>query len=201
MSAEGKGGGIAFRDVACRRGGRWLFTGLSFAAGAGGAVLVTGPNGTGKSSMIRIAAGLLKAVSGTVEVAGPAALAAEAAALDPELPLGRALAFWARMDGRPDPAARVADGLAAMRLEGIAAVPVRMLSTGQRRRAAIARVIASGAPTWLLDEPASGLDIAAIAALEAAIARHRAGGGTVLVATHQPVALPDAETVALGAAP
>ena len=74
---------------------------------------------------------------------------------------------------------------------------MRLLSTGQRRRAALARVVASGAELWLLDEPASGLDVASVAVLEALIARHRAEGGAVLVATHQPLALPDAIEVRL----
>ena len=88
--------------------------------------------------------------------------------------------------------------LDAVGLAHIAEVPVRLLSTGQRRRAALARVVASGAPVWLLDEPANGLDVASVAVLERLIAEHRAGGGTVLVATHTPIALPDAVEVILG---
>ncbi|MCH7863045.1 MAG: ATP-binding cassette domain-containing protein, partial [Proteobacteria bacterium] len=87
--------------------------------------------------------------------------------------------------------------LAAVGLADLAPVPVRMLSTGQRRRAALARVVASGAPVWLLDEPGNGLDIASVALLEGLIAGHRAAGGIALVATHLPLALPDAREVAL----
>jgi heme exporter protein A len=87
--------------------------------------------------------------------------------------------------------------LEAVGLADLAPVPVRLLSTGQRRRAALARVVASGAPVWLLDEPANGLDAASVALLEGLIARHRAAGGIALVATHLPIALPDARAVAL----
>lgn len=185
---------LALRDVTCVRGGRTLFAGLSVVLEAGGAVLVTGPNGAGKSSLIRIAGGLLRPAAGTVEGEPRRALLTEAASLDEELPLGLALRFWARLDGHAD---AVSDALAAMALSDLAEVPVRLLSTGQRRRAAIARVIASGAPVWLLDEPANGLDSAALDLLESAVARHREGGGAVLVASHTPIALPDAHPIHL----
>lgn len=186
--------GLAFRDVSCARGGRLLFEGLSFALADGQAALVTGPNGAGKSSLIRVAAGLLAPSAGSIEGEGARALLTEAAALDPEQSLSAALRFWARIDGSADAVARALD---AVNLADLANVPVRLLSTGQRRRAALARVIASGAPIWLLDEPANGLDDASVRALEALIARHRAGGGIALVATHLPVALPDAIEVGL----
>jgi len=185
---------IAFRDVACVRGGRLLFEGLGFALGHGEAALVTGPNGAGKSSLVRVAAGLLAPAAGAVEGEAARALLAEQAALDPELPLARALSFWARLDGQGDAVARA---LESVGLAGLAQVPVRYLSTGQRRRAGMARVVASGAPVWLLDEPANGLDAASVAMLETLIASHRAAGGAALVATHLPVALSDAQEIAL----
>lgn len=178
---------LSLRGVACLRGGRLLFEGLDLTLDSGGAAMVKGPNGVGKSSLIRVAAGLLRATFGTVE-RGEAALADEHLALDERQPLGRALAFWAA-----DPA----PGIAAMGLAQLAEVPVRMLSTGQRKRAALARVIASGAPLWLLDEPGNGLDTDGLASLEAAMAAHRAAGGAVLAATHQPLALPGAAEVTL----
>ncbi|QBM77263.1 heme ABC exporter ATP-binding protein CcmA [Sphingomonas sp. AAP5] len=190
---------FAFRDVACVRGGRMLFEHVSFAVAPGGAVLVSGPNGVGKSSLIRIAAGLLRPADGEVTVPPHRALMAEAAALDAARPLGAALHFWATLDPSPASATeRVAKALEAVGLAAIAAVPVRLLSTGQRRRAALARVVASGAPLWLLDEPANGLDVASVGLLEALIATHRAAGGAVAVATHLPIALPDAMPVVLG---
>jgi len=184
---------LELRAVACDRGGRRLFEGLDLVLEPGGAALVTGPNGAGKSSLIRLAAGLLRPARGSVERSARAALADEKLALDQKLPLGRALAFWSGLDGA-DPAA----AMAAMGLTELAQVPVRMLSTGQRRRAALARVLASGAPLWLLDEPANGLDSDGEARLEAAMAAHRAGGGAVLAASHQPLALPGAARTVLG---
>jgi heme exporter protein A len=114
--------------------------------------------------------------------------------LDPELPLARALAFWGRLDGD---AAAVAAALDAVALTPMAEAPVRWLSTGQRKRATLARVIASGAEVWLLDEPANGLDAASTTMLEALIAVHRANGGIALIATHIPLAVPDAKALAL----
>ena len=182
---------LALHEVACVRGGRLLFEGLSLRLDAGGAAVVTGPNGAGKSSLLRLAAGLLRPAAGHVE-AGSRALLAEQHALDPDLPLARALGFWARLDG-----GNVQRALASVDLVHLADIPVRLLSTGQRRRAALARVVASGADMWLLDEPATGLDAAAVARLEMLVAEHRADGGAVLVATHQPLNLPDARQVAL----
>ena len=125
---------------------------------------------------------------------GARALLAENAALDPELSLAAALRFWARIDGRPR---AVGEALSAVGLADLAQIPVRLLSTGQRRRAALARVVASGAPVWLLDEPANGLDAESVRTLETLIAHHRSGGGIALVATHQPIVLPDAVEVPL----
>ncbi|HYJ51641.1 MAG TPA: heme ABC exporter ATP-binding protein CcmA [Allosphingosinicella sp.] len=181
---------LALEGVACVRGGRLLFEGLDLVLGPGEAALATGPNGAGKSSLLRLAGGLLRPAAGTVRQE-QAALADEHLALDERQPLGAALGFWAALDGKgPD--------LAAMGLEALALVPVRMLSTGQRKRAALARVVASGAALWLLDEPANGLDGDGQARLEAAIAAHRASGGAVLAASHQALALPGAKMVTLG---
>ena len=181
-----------FEHVACLRGGRLLFEGLSLTLGPGEAAIVTGPNGVGKSSLLRIAAGLLTPVAGAVTHAGRIALANENPALDREQPLGRALGFWGRIDGGDTDAA-----MRAMGLNGIAAAPVRMLSTGQRKRAALARVLASRADIWLLDEPANGLDRAGLTLLDEAIAAHRGRGGIVLAASHQALGIMDAREVAL----
>ncbi|MFL6844982.1 MAG: heme ABC exporter ATP-binding protein CcmA [Allosphingosinicella sp.] len=179
--------------VACVRGGRLLFEGLDLALEAGGAALVTGPNGIGKSSLIRLAAGLLRPAAGIVEREAAPALADDGVALDSRLTLGRALAFWAGLDNT-DPA----PAMAAMGLEALAGVPVAMLSTGQRKRATLARAIASRAALWLLDEPANGLDPDGEARLAAAMAAHRANGGAILAASHLPLALAGAQAVRLG---
>jgi len=160
-------------------------------------VWLRGPNGTGKSSLIRIVAGLLRAAAGTVEPHERCALIDENAALDTELPLRRALDFWARIDTVDGHS--VDRAIAEMALAPLAEVPVGMLSTGQRKRAAMVRVIASGAPIWLLDEPANGMDDAAQARLVAAIAKHRANGGAVLLASHFPLGLDDLDELDLGA--
>lgn len=186
---------LGFDRVACLRGPRLLFEDLSFALGPGQAALVTGPNGIGKSSLLRIAAGLLAPAAGQVDRQGRIALVNEAAALDPQASLGGALGFWAAIDGRPQ--ADVSAALGAMDIAALAEVPVRMLSTGQRRRAALARTIASGADIWLLDEPGNGLDRASLARLAEAMAAHRAGGGIVLAASHQPLGLTDAFSIPL----
>ncbi|MBO9712993.1 heme ABC exporter ATP-binding protein CcmA [Sphingomonas sp.] len=187
---------LAFEGVACVRGGRTLFEGLSFALAPGEALLVTGANGAGKSSLVRIAAGLLQPAAGTVRRGLLPALLAEQAALDPELPLAEALAYWMGIDGRGGVAeARLALGW--FQLAHLAEVAVRYLSTGQRRRAGLARVFAAGKPLWLLDEPANGLDAESVRVLEARLMQHRAAGGAALVATHLPIALPDAREIAL----
>ena len=190
---------LAFASVACLRGDRLLFEAMSFALGPGEAALLTGPNGAGKSSLMRIAAGLLPASAGKVEREGGIAFAGEAAALDARLPLGKTLLYWARLDGTGR--GEVDAALDDMGIANLAEVPVRMLSTGQRKRAALARVIAGRAAIWLLDEPGNGLDSASLDRLAAAMAEHRARGGIVVAATHQPLALPDATVIALGARP
>ena len=172
-----------------------LFEGLSLSLAAGEAAVLRGPNGAGKSSLLRLVAGLLRPAGGTVTSEGRIALADDALALDAELPLKRALNFWAAIDGGAVDAA-----LDAMALTPLSEVPVRMLSTGQRKRASLARVIASGAEIWLLDEPLNGLDAAAIERLDRVMADHRAAGGIALAASHLPIGLEAAREIVIGGA-
>jgi heme exporter protein A len=164
--------------LALIRGRRLLFQALDLELGAGDAIHVTGPNGSGKSSLIRLVAGLLLPNAGRITRA-EAALADEGLALDRELSLARALAFWN--------CPRLSQAMTAFHLDELADVPVRLLSAGQAKRARLARVVASAAPLWLLDEPLNGLDRDGIARLDAAVAAHRGAGGAVLVASHLPL--------------
>ncbi|KQN09870.1 cytochrome C biogenesis protein CcmA [Sphingobium sp. Leaf26] len=189
------GAALRLSDVACLRGGRMLFAGVNLTLEPGGGALLTGPNGVGKSSLLRLCAGLLPAFAGTVERSGGVAMTDERLALDGEQGLRDALCFWAKLD-RAGPGA-VAGALAAMALTGLAEVPVRMLSTGQRKRAMLARVIASGAGVWLLDEPGNGLDTASLDLLGEAVAGHLAAGGVVVAASHQPLPIVAPVTLAL----
>jgi len=168
---------LRFESVSCWRGGRLLFEDLDLQLGPGEAIHLTGPNGSGKSSLIRLAAGLLHAESGRIDRSA-VALADEHLALDRELPLRRALGFWG---GEVD---RAMDGLGLARL---ADVPVRLLSTGQAKRATLARVAASEAPLWLLDEPLNGLDADGVERLDTLLAGHLERGGAVLAASHGPL--------------
>ncbi len=181
---------LAAYDLACRRGDRLLFKGVSFELTGGEALHLAGPNGIGKSSLMRILAGLLRAYGGHVEHEGALALSDERPALDPHRPLGEALAFWHQID-------RAGEARADFGLADLLDVPVRYLSTGQRKRAALARLAASGARVWLLDEPLNGLDTHWGASAQAAIEAHRALGGIAVIASHQPLQLQKLRTLSL----
>ena len=174
-------------DLACRRGDRVLFRGLSLELRSGEACQILGTNGIGKSSLIRIVAGLMPAFAGSVAVEGQIGLIDERPALDPQLPLGQALAFWQRLDGSADSAPE--SDIARLGLANLLDVPVRYLSTGQKKRAALARLLGQNAAVWLLDEPLNGLDSDAVRLVEALAGEHLAGGGICLIASHQPFAL------------
>ncbi len=184
---------LTVSDLACRRGDRVLCRGLSLALQSGNACHVTGANGIGKTTLLRSCAGLLTPFAGTVESEGAIGLLDERMGLDPDLPLGRALAFWQKIDGCADVDAAVE----AMGLGNLLDIPVRYLSTGQRKRAGLARLIAQAAPIWLLDEPLSGLDTRAIEQVTALIASHCEGGGIALVASHQTLSIAGLTTLEL----
>ena len=182
--------------LAVVRGGRMLLSGVDLTLRAGDAVVLAGRNGVGKSSLLRVLAGLIPVFAGELSVNAALALSDENPALDVDLSLGKALHFWAAMDG-PNPAARVATALSDLNISHLAEVPVRILSTGQRRRTGLARVLASGAPIWLLDEPGNGLDRESLRALGHVIAAHREAGGAVIIATHFDLPVEDARVMLL----
>jgi heme exporter protein A len=196
---------FAGEDLACIRGERAVFAGLSFALERGGALLLTGPNGSGKSSLLRMLAGLLPPASGRLLWDGISLAEDPSAhrerlhfighqdAVKPVLSAAETLNFWAGL--RSGDATEAA--LRRLGLEHLAGTPGRFLSAGQKRRVNLARLLASPAPLWLLDEPTTGLDRVAVAAFEAALADHRAGGGMVVASTHTPLELPGARTLRL----
>jgi heme exporter protein A len=195
------------RNLTCVRGERRVFEGLSFALAEGGLLVLTGPNGSGKSSLLRLMAGFLRPADGALFWAGaPVADDPDAQrarlqylghldAVKPVLSAAENLAFWAALHGGG--AAEAARALDGFDLSALAAVPGRMLSAGQKRRVALARLLAAPAELWLLDEPTVGLDRASLVRLTGAIAAHRAQGGRVAVATHTALDAPDAEILAL----
>ena len=197
------------RDLLCVRGERRVFAGLDFAISPGGLLVLTGANGSGKSSLLRIMAGLLRPAGGALYWDG-APLGddreAQAArlhylghldAVKPVLTAAENLTFWAALHGQGTTA--VARALDAFALTALAEVPGRMLSAGQKRRVALARLLVAPSGIWLLDEPTLGLDAASLVCLGAAIAEHRAGGGRVIAATHTALDAEGAETLDLGA--
>lgn len=184
---------LSATDLACRRGDRVLFRGLSLDLGPGAALHVTGANGIGKSSLLRILAGLLSPFEGEVDTGGAIGLIDEKLALDPEWPLGKALGFWERVDGCSDPSG----AHSAMGIGELLDIPVRYLSTGQRKRASFAALLNRGVPIWLLDEPLNGLDAAAQDKVRALVQLHCGGGGICVIASHQSVEIDGLHALAI----
>ena len=193
---------LAAQDVAAFRGERLVLRGLSFGVAAGEALLLLGPNGSGKSTLLRLLAGLKRPDAGQVLWQGEDALADLSAharrvaylghqdAIKPGLSVVENLLFAAAGQS-------ILPALDALGLAPLAELPARMLSAGQSRRLALARVVLSPAPLWLLDEPTLGLDAASVARLGVLLAAHRDRGGIVVAATHLPLPLPDAATLRL----
>ena len=192
--------------LAAIRGERLVFQNVTFDVPAGGALILSGRNGAGKSTLLRLLAGLARPDAGTLRWDGVdvltdraqygarVALLGHQDALKPSLTAAENLAFAARISGRP-----IAGALADLDLVDLAELPARMLSAGQKRRLALARVSLSAAPLWLLDEPTLGLDDPAIALLGTMLARHRAGGGMIVTATHVSLPLDGAASLRLNA--
>ncbi len=181
--------------LAAFRGDRLVFQGLGFALAPGGALLLRGENGAGKSSLLRVLAGLTPLAAGRLTWDGADALEDLTAHAQRIGWLGHldavkpGLTVWENTPSLP--------ALAALDLAGYAELPARLLSAGQKRRLALARVVAGAAPLWLLDEPGTGLDTASLERLAAVLAAQRASGGMVVASTHTALALPGAETLYL----
>jgi heme exporter protein A len=193
--------------IAAFRGERLVFSELSFTVQPGGALLLMGPNGSGKSTLLRLLAGLVRPAAGRVLWNGEEALAdlplharrlaylGHVDAVKPGLTVAENLAFAATAAGGR---VGVHAALADFTLDELSELPARMLSAGQRRRLALARVALSPAPLWLLDEPTLGLDSASLEQARAVFGRHRAEGGMIVAATHVALPLPDAGELHLG---
>jgi len=193
--------------LACVRGDRLVFAGLGFDLGPGEALLLRGPNGSGKSSLLRLMAGLARPEAGAIlwDDLAPDREAEQHFArlhyvghldcVKPHLSVAENLELWTTLRGGG--ADDVAAGLSAFGLGRLADIAGRFLSAGQRRRLALARLGATPAKLWLLDEPTVALDGESVAALMAAIARHRAGGGIAVIATNVDITLDGASTLGL----
>jgi len=182
---------LSASDLACRRGGRDVFDGVSFSVDSGEGLTIRGRNGAGKSSLLRMVVGLVRLARGRLELAGgdPELTIGEQShylghqdALKPSLSVGENLLFWSRFFGAAT--GDIAQPLAAVGLDALADLPAAYLSAGQRRRLSIARLLAVKRPVWLLDEPTSTLDAAAQNQLGGIMRTHLAGGGIILAATH-----------------
>ena len=197
------------------RGGDTVFSGIGFALQDGQALVVTGPNGAGKSTLLRVIAGLLPVAEGCVRIEGvmkiedggeafPSIASAchylgHQNAMKPALSVAENLRFWRDFNGDGD--VGVEEALETVGLGGIGHLPFGYLSTGQRRRAAIAKLLVSQRPLWLLDEPTAGLDKASEARFGELMTKHCGAGGMIVAATHLPLGLDGAEALRMGASP
>ena len=199
---------LVAQNLDCIRGGRTVFTGVAFAVAGGEAMSVTGRNGAGKSSLLRQIAGLVGIAHGAIALEGgdPELSIAEQAhylghldAVKASLTVRENLAFWGRyLAGRET---GIDAGLAGLALDGLADLPAGYLSAGQRRRLALARLIAVPRPLWLLDEPTAALDASAQTRVAELMRAHLAGGGLIVAAMHGPIGLDVARELRLGESP
>jgi heme exporter protein A len=191
---------LSGRGVVCVRGGREVFSGLDFEAVSGEAVAVVGRNGSGKTSLLRLIAGLLIPAGGTIALAGGDAeltlpeqchYLGHRDALKPALSVAENLSFWADFLGgeRSD----AAKSLAIVGLDHATHLPAAFLSAGQRRRLSLARLLTVRRPVWLLDEPTTALDVAGQGMFEGLMREHLGRGGLIIAATHAPLGIDSRE--------
>ena len=191
---------LSGRGIRCVRGGREVFSALDFEASSGEALAVTGPNGSGKTSLLRLIAGLLTMTAGSIDLDGGEAEVSlpeqthylgHRDALKPALSVLENLSFWRDFLGGEvfDPA----ESLASVGLDHAARLPAAYLSAGQRRRLSIARLLAVRRPVWLLDEPTNALDTAGQSLFAGLMHDHLTHGGLIIAATHAPLGLPARE--------
>jgi heme exporter protein A len=185
---------LSGREIGCVRGGREVFSGLAFEAASGEALAVTGPNGSGKTSLLRLIAGLLTVVRGSISLEGGEAeltlpeqshYLGHRDAIKPALSVSENLTFWREFLGGE--AFDLAEILKLVGLDHAARLPAAYLSAGQRRRLSIARLLAVRRPIWLLDEPTNALDAAGQTLFATLMGDHLSRGGLIIAATHTPL--------------
>lgn len=197
---------LAVVDLAGERGGEPVFSGISFLLVPHGSLVISGPNGAGKSTLLRVLAGLLPSAGGRIAwegggedwptLAGSAHYLGHSNAMKPALTVAENLAFWRAFHGSHR--ASVIEALDRVGLSGTGHLPFGYLSTGQKRRVSIARLLVSRRPLWLLDEPTAGLDRASEARFAEMMDEHLASGGMIVAATHLPLGLSGAKTLEMG---
>jgi heme exporter protein A len=199
---------LVAENLSGERGGEPVFSGIDFVLDEGETLIVTGPNGAGKSTLLRVIAGLLPTAAGTVRLDGggetwPSMAAAchylgHQNAMKPAMTVTENLAFWREFCGEPN--LGVAEALDEVALDGIGHLPFGYLSTGQKRRASIARLLVSHRPVWLLDEPTAGLDKVSEAKVAGLMEAHCRSGGIVVAATHVVLGVEGAKELRMGQA-
>lgn len=193
-------------NLAGERGGETVFSNIRFSLQDGEVLVITGPNGAGKSTLLRVVAGLLPLAAGAIDFAGDEEFSELASslhylghqnAMKTALTVDENLTFWQRFCGKPH--LEIGEALEMVGLEAVRSLPYGYLSTGQKRRISIAKLLVSYRPVWLLDEPTAGLDKASEAQLAALMRAHCEDGGLIIAATHLPLGLSSAQTLEMGA--